>query len=168
MKYILLIGGMLFLNGKEEFSPNHALHLATLQITQDESFTQMRLTVFQDDCQDALINAFPEKKITRSNQFSKSHFEDLSDYFITHLSIFFDGQKQLFFLDTVTPENDVYHLHFKANFPVKWNEFEIQATYFFELFEDQTNTIALVLKQDNGYRWLKTTTNQNKVEGHAF
>jgi len=163
---IYLLSIILFCLPNNHF--DHALHLATLHIIQKEDATTFRLTVFQDDCQDALKNALPDKNISRKEDFCQQYFEELQSYFLQHLAIHFDEKKINLRLVKAEPENEVYHLYFKAEIPQKWQSFSIHATYFFELFEDQTNTIALQLKQDGRYRWLKTNKREEKINGVAF
>ncbi|MEM0938646.1 MAG: DUF6702 family protein [Bacteroidota bacterium] len=122
---------------------DHAFYISILEI--DEQ--QMSIKIFSDNLEDAIRN--DSKAFTPSDEeaFPIVNRSAINGYFQKKIQLQINGQKIGFSLDTIKMKGNSYWVTFRLEAQEEWQSFYLKASYFMELFPDQTTIVKVISKK---------------------
>jgi len=120
-------------------SYDHAIYISVLEIDSK----QMKIKVFTDNLQDAVRNHAGSVTFTGDKNFPETNEQVVEEYFREKISLKINEKSIDFFIQTITLEGDSYWITMALEAPEKWRSFYLEATYFMELFPDQSNMVKV-------------------------
>ena len=160
LKRSLFLISVLFLLSTAS-STDHALYIGVIQLEeQNDSTGIISVKVFSDDLQTALQSTYGFEEIEATQELCVSQSEKLLAYFRDNLDITINGLLSELQLEDCELVNDVHLLHFKIKTPNSWENIEIKAPFFMEVFPTQTNMIQASYEE---VKWYGKTTKQEPI-----
>lgn len=154
---ILLVGILIFLqlsfSQTKESWREHALYLGTIQVKYegDSAVAHLELKVFSDDLQSAIRNAYETFKPGPISDLFTENQPLIETYFGEHLQVEINGSIQVLQLTHHEQLNDAHLLKFELKSPSVWNQLELTADFFMELFPTQTNVVSVSYLQQKQF-----------------
>lgn len=154
---IVLLGTFLLLQlsfvMEKESWREHALYLGTLQLKYEEhsAVAHLELKVFSDDLQSAIRNAYETFKPGPLGDLFAQNKTLIESYFGEHLQLEINGGSQVLQLIHHEQINDAHLLRFKLASPKVWNQLELTADFFMELFPTQINVVSVSYLQQKQF-----------------
>ncbi|MEM7368263.1 MAG: DUF6702 family protein [Bacteroidota bacterium] len=128
--------------------PTHAIYIGVISIEQesgtDAEMARMEIKVFSDDLEDAIANFSGKRLSVDTKQACESTQIALQTYFSQHLNLRINGLEHSINWDSCEIVGDTHRIHLSFPAIPKWEQIEIQASFFLELFPTQTNIIKIV------------------------
>ncbi len=124
---------------------NHAIYLSVAEIVhgKGKSTASVRIKVFTNDMEDAIMNEFGQKiNLSDTSDFAL-HKKTIESYFQKHFQITIDGKQQVISLHHSSLVGDAVWFHFDLECHENWEEVVLKADYLMELFPTQSNVISL-------------------------
>lgn len=105
--------------------------------------TIIKIKVFSDDLEDALMNAF-RKRVTLSDPSTcRVNKNEITGYFSEHFKCTINQSKLKIRLSRCETAGDATWFYFTADCPTAWTEVKISADYLLELFPTQSNVVSI-------------------------
>ena len=102
----------------------HAIYLSVLELDGQE----MKVKVFTDNLEDAI----------------KNDASSIEGYFQKKINLQINEEKLSFCLKEMTEEGESHWITFGFNAPETMKSLHLEASYFMELFPDQTNVVKVI------------------------
>jgi len=131
---------------------DHAIYISVLEIDAKE----MKIKVFTDNLQDAVRNHKGDVSFTGDIDFPEANELAVEEYFREKISLKINEKEIDLFIRTITLEGDSYWITLALEAPEKWQSFYLEATYFMELFPDQSNMVKVKKDKPKFYRLTKS------------
>ncbi|MFZ1808830.1 MAG: DUF6702 family protein [Cyclobacteriaceae bacterium] len=141
---------------------NHALYLSLVEVdhTDMADTATIKVKVFADDMEDAIMNA-SKKRIDFLNPSNcDSSKPEVEAYFASHFNYSINDKRTALKLIDCEPNGDAIWFHFKIDCPEKWIKVDVKADFFMELFPTQSNIITIYHGAEK--RFLKITNSHLK------
>ncbi len=124
--------------------PEHALYLSVseLEIVSDGPST-IRIKVFSDDLQNALINFSQQYQPAGLQTFFEKNTLLAQEYFEEHLQLKVDGEPVSYNYTGHTIEGDAHFITYQFHEEKEITRISMEADFFMELFPTQTNIIKV-------------------------
>lgn len=134
--------------------PSHGLYLGVVQIDHSDAGTNARIMVkvFTNDLEDVIRAAHPETFERGSTEtFCDRNRDPIEAYFRENLQCQINGVlKELKFLEG-SQKNDVFWLQFELQAPEQWETISVRASFFMEIFSDQSNIVQVINGTDKRF-----------------
>lgn len=163
--YLFLWLGLMYLDTVQP----HAIYISVIDIKHEESKEEASLVikVFTNDFEDVLYNHsnLPDRQAGKRLQLSKadvcnSNKEIINTYFEKHLQMHVNGKSMVYRFESCEINDDSIWVTFSMTCAPDWDNFNIRADYFMELFPAQTNVVNLL--EGGEKRFLKLTMDQKE------
>jgi len=143
---------------------DHALYLAVIQVDHRNGGANAEITVkvFMDDLQNALRNfSAADFSISAPEECCEKNYRLAAAYFSEHLSCRINGRPLTMALRDCRPEGDVFLLQFDMGCPVDWQELDMKADLFMEIYPTQSNVVSILHGAEK--RYLRLTKKEASV-----
>ncbi|MEP1093733.1 MAG: DUF6702 family protein [Cyclobacteriaceae bacterium] len=125
--------------------PDHAIYIAVVELNHNseklESFLSVK--VFADDLQDVIRNFNPEYVKANGEDFVNKNERDISKYFAEHLRFNVNNEFEKMEFTSSQAVGDTYFLNFRIQSDAQWENVQITADFFTEIFHDQSNVLTV-------------------------
>ncbi len=148
MQAIIFISSLLFLANSY---PNHAVYLSVLEMDQE----QMKIKVFTDNLQDAIRSDAESFTPSGKQTFPETNKSAIEAYFQKKILLRINGKAIGFYLEETTIEGDSYWVTLTLETHEKWEVCHLEASYFMELFPDQTNVVKVISESPQFFKLTK-------------
>ncbi len=126
--------------------PDHAIYLSLIEIEEGEDDTSVLVKVFTDDLQNAILNFSEDAKYEGDSSYCDVNRQLIQDYFNQHLRLKVETEEEYLDFQKSEIKGDSYRIYFTIP-KTGWEEIEITADYFMELYPTQQN-ITIVTNGD--------------------
>ena len=154
--YLFLWVGLMYLDTLQP----HAIYISVIDIKHEESKEEASLVikVFTDDFEDVLHNHSSKRLQLSKAEVCNSNKEIIYTYFEKHLQMHVNGKSMVYRFESCEINDDSIWVTFSMTCAPDWDNFNIRADYFMELFPTQTNVVNLL--EGGEKRFLKLTMDQ--------
>jgi len=137
---------------------DHALYLSLVEVDHKNSgkTAVVKIKVFADDMEDAIMNASKKRIDFLKPTNCESSKSEVEAYFANHFGYSINGNWIPLTLTNCEPTGDAIWFYFTIDCPDKWTTVTVKADFLMELFPTQSNIITIYHGEEK--RFLKTTT----------
>lgn len=124
---------------------DHAIYLSVAEVEHKnlEKKANVKIKVFTNDLEDALMNAYDERISLGDASICEENKTKIEGYFLKHFKYAINGNNVVLIFDRCETNGDATWLHFNIACPMQWNKISVTADYLMELFPTQSNVISI-------------------------
>lgn len=136
---------------------NHAIYLSLVEVDHKDLgiVATVKVKVFADDMEDAMMNAFKKRINFLDASSCDSGKSEVEAYFEKYFSYRINNKLATLTLVNCEANGEAIWLYFKIDCPDKWTRVEVKANFLMELFPTQANIITIYHGDEK--RFLKIT-----------
>lgn len=146
---------------------DHAIYLSVAEVVHEQGKTdaQIKIKVFTNDMEDALLNEFRQKIGLSDTALFGANKKYIQQYFSQHIELTIDNKKQNLNLSRAELTGDAIWFYFDTICAINWKEVTVKADYLMELFPTQSNVISI---EHSSKKQFIRLTNNNKIDTITF
>lgn len=124
---------------------DHAIYLSVAEVEHKNSERKaiIKIKVFTNDIEDALMNTYHERISLGDASICAKNKTKIEGYFLKHFKYAINGNIGMLTFERCETNGDATWLHFNIACPAQWHKISVTADYLMELFPTQSNVVSI-------------------------